>query len=243
MQASWERPKSSRGFTLLEIMIVSVIFSLLVATAIQVSVFATRATSAKLTETNVQVKGERTLKLLIEELAISHNLSVEESTGDNLSYYSPLDIDQDGTPLNKVTRLMDYGADSGTVSGAGEMYFSFKKDRTLREAEEGVDLNLDGDKTDEFDIGYIEQFIDLAGTANDVTRVIGVNNIIQRKDQWGRSIFYDSGPQADNDPTGRIFSQNDASLRINLWIVGISEGRSAHLVHCQGEVFLRNQSN
>jgi len=229
--------------SMLEMLVASAIFALLIAMAFQVSLFTSRATAEKLTEANVEVKGERTLKMIVEALTACTELALNTGTYADITYHSPVDIDNSGTTLYRNTQSLERGIATHAGTGLGSMHFTFAKEKALSEATEGLDLNQDGDRLDSFDMGWIERSSTLPG---DIPEIIGVTNILQRKDAWGQPILSDA---LATDNSGRIFFRDMTSantkhiLKINLMLLAISEDRFVHLVQCKGQVFLRNQGD
>ncbi|MCZ7647700.1 MAG: hypothetical protein M5U26_20995 [Planctomycetota bacterium] len=217
---------------------------LLVSMAFQVSAHSTRAVSERVTKANVEVKGERTLKMLTEELLSSSNLDVVPYTGNTkIQYYVPIDNDSNGTVLQGPGQpnpgYLYYGVETDGVEADGTMYFEFIPERVLDEAELDIDLNANGTKTDQFDVGYIQRTTTLPG---DVPRLVGVTNIVQVRGNYGAPVR-DLPSTSEDDEWGKIFrvQNNGYVLEINLWLMAVTEDRFPHLVHCQGQVFLRNQ--
>jgi len=234
--------RRARGMSMMEMLVATAIFSLLIVMAFQISIFTSRAAAEKLTGANVEVKGERTLKMIVEALTVCTAIAVNPGNA-TITYNSPFDIDNSGTPLYRNTQSLERGIITAAGSGNGTMTFTFVKEKSVSEATEQLDLNQDGDTLDSFDMGWIERSSTLAG---DVPEIIGVTNIVQRKDNWGRPILSDGAP---TDGSGRIFFRDMTSentkhiLQINLMLLAISEDRLVHMIQCKGQVFLRNQGN
>lgn len=225
--------------TMVELAVAMLIFSILVIVAFGITASTTRAAADKIAESTLQVKGERTLKLITETLSPSAQLGVD-ANGAGLTYYVPVDIDGSGTVLSGGTGtgsgLLEYGATNGSTSTNGTMRFSYVASTLLNENLEVVDLNGDGDRLDIFDIGYVQQSTSISG---DLPKIVGLTNIAQRQGNYGTTIDVDNGASG----SGRLFNLPSGSrvLQVSIWLMTISEDRLPHLVQCKSYVFLRNQ--
>ncbi|MCW8129594.1 MAG: type II secretion system protein [Planctomycetota bacterium] len=237
---AWAR-RASAGMTMIELIVATVIFSLLIAMAFQISMNTTRSASEKIVQATVEVKAERTLKLVTDELISASSLApVLATNGSSITVQVPHDNDGDGTT---VSRNSNFSLELGAVTDAGKLAngtvtYTFVRDRTISEASENLDLNLDGDTNDTFDVGYLQRTSTVSG---DIPVVVGVTNIIQRRNNYGASILADSNPSTDT--SGRIFTRNadGTLLQISFWLLSVSEDRNAHLVQSKVQLFLRNR--
>lgn len=236
------RRRMSAGMTMVELIVSTAIFSLLIAMAFQISMNTTRSASEKLLEATIEVKAERTLKMLTDELVSADSLApIVSSNGSSVTIQIPMDSDGDGTPLNKSD---NFSLELGAVTTGGSLYngtitYQFVSQKTLSEATESLDLNADGDQNDSFEMGYLERTSTISG---DTTTVIGVTNIVQRQGAFGSSILADSNPSTDT--SGRIFTKLNTEgnlLQVSLWLMAISEDRYPHLVQSKVQLFLRNR--
>ncbi|GMV80911.1 MAG: hypothetical protein AMXMBFR7_20950 [Planctomycetota bacterium] len=233
----------ARGMTLLEVVVSTGLMALLVGLAFQISAHSTRSVSERVTRSNVEVKGERTLKLLTEDLISAAQLGIVSGTGNTqVDFFVPIvDSNGRGTVLQDSSEsnpgFLRYGASTDGMENSGTMTFRFVPREVLAEGTMGIDLNGDGDKSDSYDMGYIERNTSLSG---DVPRLVGVTNVIQVAGaaNWGQPIVSSAGAES-----GKLFRlQNNGSiLEINLWLLTVSEDRFPHLVQCSSQVFLRNQ--
>lgn len=236
------RRKARAGMTMVELIVATVIFSMLIAMSFQISMSTTRSASEKLLESTVQVKAERTLKMLSDEIVSADSLApIVSADGSSITIQIPMDHDGDGTTLDKSN---NFNLELGAVTSGGSLYngtitYRFVQQKSLSEATEGLDLNADNDQNDSFDMGYLEKTSTING---DTTSVIGVTNIIQRQGNYGASILADANPASDN--SGRIFTKlnTDGNLiQVSLWLVAISEDRMPHLIQSKVQLFLRNR--
>lgn len=233
--------RATAGMTMVEMMVATTVFSLLIAMAFQISMSTTRAASEKLMISTLEVKGERTLKLVTDELVSASSLApVVASNGSSITVQVPLDNDGDGTTVSKSANFsLELGSvtESGSASN-GLTTYAFVPQRVISEADESLDFNLDGDMNDEFEVGYLQRSSTVAG---DLPVVVGVTNIIQRRGNHGASILSDSNPASDT--SGRIFTRNadGTLLQVSFWLLTVSEDRIAHLVQSKVQLFLRNR--
>lgn len=236
------RSPRPRGMTLLEVVVSTGLMALLVAMAFQISAHSTRSVSERVTRSNVEVKGERTMKLMTEDLLSAAQLGVVPGTGNTrVDFFVPIVSGGRGTVLQDTTEAdpgyLRYGAATDGIESSGTMSFRFVPQQTLSENALGIDLNGDGDKSDSFDMGYIERTTTLAG---DVPRLVGVTNVIQvaGASNWGQPILTSAGATS-----GNLFrlQSNGSILEINLWLLAVTEDRFPHLIQCSSQVFLRNQ--
>jgi len=233
---------STRGFSLLEAAVAVMIMSMVILISLEITMVASTSFTDKVTKSTLEVKGERTLKLVVEAVTESAQLGVgPEFT--SITFFVPFDNDGDGTVLtgNSINPddlgNLEFGAVTQAGAGNGTITFQFIPQDVFTEAAENLDLNGDGDLNDVFDVGYIEQSSTLPG---DMPFQIGVNNIVQRQGAWGTSILFDNNP---GDTTGQIFELPAGTrvLNVNLWLMASSRDRRAYLVRCNEQVFLRNQ--
>ena len=264
-------PRGQAGFTLLEMAISMAIFSLMISMAFQISMVTTRSASEKLALTTLQVKGERTLKLIVEALTPSAQLGVD-GNGTSLSYYAPVDLDGNGTPLRFVPDpdptpplprpplvFLEYGAVSKTAQGTtafpGTMRFEYYREPYTPAAGFPNVVSFPTPKIwseanervdlngdgDRNDVFDVSCIAQMSNLPGDLPSLVGVTNILQRQGNYGASIIDDSNPASDT--SGNIFYLPPGSrvLQISLWLATITEDRIPHLINCRGQVFLRNQ--
>jgi len=207
------RPARQAGFTLLELILVLVIFSLVASLVVPVFLGASRTAGV---QTGVDV-ADRNIARMIDELRSSlRSARVEEirSSPDlpGIRYRLPDDsgdLDSDGAVVWGPVRTLAYEAVE-----------------TIEEKRQGVDINGDGDRSDRFLRCRLTESID-----GGVERALS-----------GSSFLLDAdSPYGDVDGDGeedRPFTTVPGGLRVVLW--SIIRADVTGLRRAQAEITLRN---
>ncbi len=144
------------GFTLLEAAIVTIIFS-----AIVVSIYETVSTGQRsATEFSARAEFEdrarEAVRRLEREFYRARIVEVEAPpAAPAVVYQLPVDPDDDGD-FTDASEQIEWGSpEAGNDQKGGEIRLEWRFDRLVSEADDGVDLNGDGDAADSFQIGRL----------------------------------------------------------------------------------------
>lgn len=169
------RTRSTRGMTLLEVLVANAIFALFIVMALDFMSQMSNAGDIEYQSLTLEQDANNVLDEIVDRMRAAR---ITPRNG------KPLDLDPDGTPPCRAGQVcfqlpVDHDEDGDTMKinasngfeiewGAvredvkpadyldGRMVYQFSKDREFNEADRKHDLNGDGDMTDEFDVGHIE---------------------------------------------------------------------------------------
>ncbi len=158
--------------------------------------------------------------------------------GTGFSYRVPVDpagngYFLNGDDLNWGAELIGAGA---TLDGHMALYFEPKT--TFNEADDGQDVNGDGDSVDVFDLGQIRRITwdktNPGGVINDVG--MGPSSVLQERCNWGGDLDNDqySDPIFLWDPETNI-------LHVRLFILGVANKEIPIVRKVESVMFLRNE--
>ena len=218
-----DRTRVDRGFTLVEVMITMVILGAAMAAAVVGLNTATIETALGTADAMVQDATNRFAERLVTELRSASKSSIVivigrddlvtdygSTGGDGIKFRVPVDPDGDGSVIDPATGKPDYGATLGGLQGKdwSIVYRFVSLGPRMKEAEVGVDLNVDMDTVDEFDRGYFER----------VVVDSGLNAVRPPRRIGARWYLHGDG---DNDGIAEpiFLRQLDGTIRIDLWAV------------------------
>ena len=216
-----DRTSTRKGFTLVEVMITTVILGTAMAVALAAVNTASVETSIGTADAVVQDAVNTLAETLVMELrsASGGSASFESDGtptadyGDCIRFQVPVDPDGDGSVIHADTGQPEYGATLGMLHTAGvDIVYRFAAnqvsggDEVLTEAALGVDINNDGDRIDVFTRGQFTR------TAPDA------DGIDQARATGGRWFLFGDG---DNDGVEEpVFQQQaDGTITIDLLAV------------------------
>lgn len=158
--------------------------------------------------------------------------------GTGFSYRVPVDPTGSVPPNYLVNGVVQWGAeiqDVGTTTGWQALVFEPRF--TFDEAENGDDINRDGDRVDVFDVGQIRRRIwDSADPAVPAAEVgLGPTNVLQERCNWGGDLDGDGF----DDPIF-LWDTEARRLHVRLFVLGQSNQHSAVVRRVESMVFLRN---
>ena len=179
------RKKKSAGFTLIEMLLaltVLLAFLGIVSTSV---VRMVQFTSFDLSLNATRSKATREASDLRDFMTFGLVQKIE-SGGDRIVFKLPLDADQDGVFVDRYGGLALGGLDK-TVNGS--LGVTFEKATDLDETQLGQDINGDGDRLDQLELGALHR-IDTDGTS---TRITGTY-ILQPAGAHGSELDAFTGP-------------------------------------------------
>ena len=215
MQSSCSR----RGISLLEMMIAVALLAVLFAAVFASLHQMSRAMSGEIASTVLNQETVRGLERMTEKLRPSRIQNLADAGGPNLEFFLPVDADQDGDTLDANLKI-EWGqrGPQGVKLNAVSV-IRFVKSSTYSEAAQKYDLNRDGDKSDNFDIGRLEEALypgaTLTGTPT-MTRPITPDIVVQ---MTGNALA-DLNGDGVSDP---LFHDDGGRLRIRLFVTRIDE--------------------
>ncbi|MGH8191292.1 MAG: PulJ/GspJ family protein [Rhodanobacteraceae bacterium] len=226
-----------RGLTLIELMIAVAILAVLFALVYDSLVHLSTGMSGEIASSVLNQQTERGLDRMMQTLRSAKFQNLADTGGQQLEFYVPVDPDQDGDSLDSKLNI-EWGQ-SGSPTGDklnAVMAIRFVKTSTYSEASHNYDLNRDGNKTESFDIGHLEQDYYSGATVTGTPtyiRSITPDIVIQKTGQ----TVADLNGDGTTDP---IFLQNGNKLQIRLYVTNTLE-ESPRFQLFETSVPLRNQ--
>lgn len=261
------RTVCNRGMTLMEIMLANAIFSTVIIGALVFMLSISQSSSVEYQALTLEQDANRVLEEMAHTLraakVTARGTEPDDLDPENgkmeagqLCFQVPVDHDEDGdtTSVDATGQLVpEWGAKredrfpSDYVDGF--IVYRFNGTRVFQEASRNIDLNRDGDTTDEFDIGHMEiEYTDggthlgIAPPANSVSvNMMSGNAIVRVRDQVIGDIDGDGGddPMFAINPQGNL-AKSGTVLTITVF-TSKPEERIPLLLKTVTSIELRNQ--
>jgi len=241
--------KRQRGLTLIEVVIASLVFSVIVLVTLGLWVTAGDASDTATRDADLHQRGRLLLDELTRTLAQAKILNVSTTPGSltlnaSVLFQLPVDWDGDGDAVNAAGAI-EWGAPNPSGAGATlgwRLQLLAWPDRFLTEAVDGIDYNRDGDKVDSFVSCRVElRTLDAAGVLQ-ATRVLDREVVLNDTPRNG-DIDNRDGPDplfVLRDGSGAEVPSNGVRLAISAWHGRLGRSRDFHLRNTKTEITLRN---
>ncbi len=223
-----DRPRN--GVTLIEMMIVVTIFSVVVLGTFQVLTSVNDNLAVDIPLGDLENKGRRLVEQMERMIRPSSATQITvSSTNSWINFKVPVDHDADGDVLDDSFAI-EWGAfEEGVPTLSNWTYYYFNVTGTYFEGTSGnIDLNRDGDKTDQFYMGDI-----IFWTQGGWTRRFGNGMVCVDYLTVNGDVNGDGTP----DP---IFTLDGNSVTVNLWMARVVADNQPILVNTRSTFPLRN---
>jgi len=144
------------GFTLLEAVIVAVIFSALVVSIYETVSVGQKASTEMTGRAQFEGAAREASQRLQREFYRARVVSVEAPpAAPAVVYQLPVDADGDGDTTDDFEQIEWGSPEPGNDQLGGQLRIEWRFDRLVSEAADSADYNLDGDRTDSFQLGRL----------------------------------------------------------------------------------------
>ncbi|MFH1230350.1 MAG: prepilin-type N-terminal cleavage/methylation domain-containing protein [Planctomycetota bacterium] len=233
-----------KGFTLIELMIVTTILTGMLVGAMYVIISSQDIFNQGTMESYLESEGARLTDIIKEDInecqVITGSMPAVSNNFTTLTIKVPVNVG--GNYWNPTTGAIYWGANDNQN---WYITYSFVISTTLVEATTRLDYNGDGDITDSFDIGNIWKIVYNAGGVLQEQVNLGGNIITVATNR-----YFDINNDGENDPIFSIWNKTNGlvtsgstgnRVRINLWLGGVLGARQKPIiVNCKTDVVLLN---
>jgi type II secretory pathway pseudopilin PulG len=144
------------GFTLLEAVIVSVIFSALIVSIYETVTVGQNASTELTGRSQFEGAARETMQRLQREFYRARVVAVDAPPlPPALTYQLPVDADGDGDTTDASEEIEWGSPEPGDDLLGGQVRVEWRFDRLVSETDDDADYNADGDRTDSFQIGRL----------------------------------------------------------------------------------------
>ncbi len=217
----------SAGVTLVEVLIATVILSVIIALLLSFTNTVVDASNVYNQVTTMEQTGNEIIELMVESLRSARIQNLPAEGDSQISFQVPVDQDSDGDVFDSNFDI-EWGVERedyspGSVAGVA-MRYEFVKTSEFSETERGVDINGNGTMTDVFDVGHIVAVyesgtgISQGGsvTLNEYSKVLTGDYILLVKAQ----AVGDVNGDGQDDP---IFWQDGTCINATLFLADVNE--------------------
>lgn len=252
MNAKVSTAAGRRGFSLLEVLVATAIFSLIVLLVGMTFSSTGNMVAIEATRNELERSGQRVLEVMAAELRDSAPVRATLlNGGSGIRFEVPVDLDGDGTLLDAAGEL-EFGFLQGGAPQQGVIIYRFVQNvrggvpDVLDEAAMNMRLNNDADMTDRFARGYLIRSTQVLPGGPEVVSGTALTNpfIAQPDGNWGGDLTGNGMPDpifSYVDAAGNVVAGPTSRIRINLWFLDVGSGKFRHFVQTQTCVGLRNR--